>query len=80
MEYRDSECHSSFKYHQSVGGSAFVLKVVSIWSVSYSLEKNSGSGGDVTNFINQARTCIDIVHVISRLLGLSCRLGHELVD
>jgi len=48
------------------------FKIVSIWSVSYSLE-NSSSGGGVTNFTNQARTCTGNVHVISRL-------GHELVD
>ena len=30
---------------------------VSILSVSYSLEKNSGPGGGVTNFREQARTC-----------------------
>ena len=49
-------------------------------SASYSLEKNSGSDGGVTSFTNQARTCTCIVHVISRLIGLISRLGHELVD
>jgi len=33
------------------------VKIVSILSASYSLEKNSGSGKDVTNFKNRARTC-----------------------
>ena len=53
---------------------------VSIWSASYSLEKNLGSGGGVTSFTNQVRTCTDIVHVISRLIGLISRPGHGLVD
>ena len=35
---------------------------VSIWSASYSLEKNSGSGGAVISFTDQARTCTCIVH------------------
>ena len=39
---------------------------VSIWSASYSLEKNSDSGGEVTSFTNQARTCTCTVHVISQ--------------
>jgi len=33
---------------------------VSILSFSYSLEKNLGLGGGVTNFRNQARTCTDL--------------------
>jgi len=41
---------------------------VSILSTSYSLKKNSGSSGAVTNFRDQARTCIGLVHVISRLM------------
>ena len=46
------------------------MKIVSIWSASYSLEKNSGSGEGVTSFTNQAQTCTDIVHVISQPIGL----------
>ena len=38
------------------------VKYVSIWSDSYSLEKNSSSGGGVTNFRDQARTCTSIVN------------------
>jgi len=34
---------------------------VSIWSASYSLEKDQGS--DVTRFTDQARTCTGFVHV-----------------
>ena len=56
------------------------MEIVSIRSASYSLEKNSGSGGGVTSFTNQARTCKDIVHVISQLIGLISRLSHGLVD
>ena len=56
------------------------MEIVSIRSASYSLEKNSSSDGGVTNFTNQARMCICIVHVISRLIGLISRLGHGLVD
>jgi len=44
------------------------------------LEKNSGSGGDVTSFRNQARMCTGIVHAISQLIGLIGRLGHGLID
>ena len=51
-----------------------------IWSVSYSLEKNSGSDGGVTSFTNQARTRTSIVRVISRLIGHISRLGIGLVD
>jgi len=36
--------------------------IVSIWSASYSLEKNQGAGGDVTSLSNQARICTGIVH------------------
>ena len=54
------------------------MKIDSIWSVSYSLEKNSGSGRGVTSFTNQARTCTGIVYVISQLIGLISRLGHGL--
>ena len=36
---------------------------VSILSASYSLEKNSCSGGGVTSFTDQARICTDFVHV-----------------
>jgi len=43
------------------------VEIISIWSASYSLEKNPGSGGGVTSFTNQARTCTSIVHIISRL-------------
>jgi len=35
----------------------FNLDSVSNLSASYSLERNSGSGGGVTNFRDQARTC-----------------------
>ena len=56
------------------------VEIVSIWSASYLLEKNSGLGGSVTSFTNQARTCTDFVHVINRLIGLISRLGHGLVD
>jgi len=41
------------------------VEIVSIWSASYSLKKNSDLGGGVTSFINQAWTCTGIVHVIS---------------
>ena len=43
---------------------------VSIWSVSYSLEKNQGSGGGVTSFRNQARTVHVLCMLISRLIGV----------
>ena len=63
------------------------LSPISIWSASYSLEKNSSSSGGVTSFTNQVRTCTSIMHIISRLIGLISRLiglisrlGHELVD
>jgi len=56
------------------------MEIVSIWSASYSLEKNSNSGGDVTSFTNQTETCSCIVHIISRLIGLISRLGLGLVD
>ena len=36
---------------------------VSIRSASYSLEKNQESGGDITSFRNQARTCTGSVHI-----------------
>jgi len=42
---------------------------VSILSASYSLEKNSDSGGGVTNFRDQAQICTGLVHVISRLVN-----------
>ena len=54
--------------------------VVNIWSGSYSPEKNLGPGGSVISFTNQVRTCTDIVHVISRLIGIISRLGLRLVD
>ena len=47
---------------------------VSILSASYSLEKNSESGGRVTNFRDEVRTCTRLVHVISRLISLISRL------
>ena len=53
---------------------------VSTWSASYSLEKNSVSGGGITNFTNQARICTDIMNIISRLIGLISRLGLGLID
>jgi len=53
---------------------------VSIWSALYSLEKNLSSGGGVTSFTNQTRTCTSIVHVISRLIGHISRLVLGLVD
>jgi len=46
------------------------MEIVSILSVSYSSEKNTGSGGGVTSFRDQARTCTGLVHVISRLISL----------
>ena len=55
-------------------------EIVSIWSASYSLEKNSASGGGVTSFTSQAQTCISIVQVIIQLIGLISRLGLGLVD
>ena len=56
------------------------MEIVSIWSASYSLEKNSDSGGDVTSFTNQARVCTGIAHVINRLISLISRLDLGLVD
>jgi len=56
-----------------------LLLDVSIWSASYSLEKNSGSGEGVISFTNQAWTCTSIVHVISQLIGVISRLGLGLV-
>jgi len=56
------------------------VEIDSIWSASYSLEKNLGSGKDVSSFTNQAWACIGIVHVISRLIGLISRLDVRLVD
>jgi len=46
--------------------------------LSFPLEENLGSGGGATSFTNQARTCTNIMHVISRLIGL-IRLDHGLV-
>ena len=43
------------------------MEIVSIMNASYSLEKNSGSGGGVTNFRGQAQTCTGLVHIITRL-------------
>ena len=56
------------------------MENVSILSALYSLEKNYVSGGGVTSFINQARTCTGIVHVISRLIDLISRQGFGLAD
>ena len=47
---------------------------------SYSLKKNQGSGGGITNFRDQARKCIYFVHVVNRLIGLISRLSSKLVD
>ena len=47
---------------------------VSFLSVSYSLKKNSGSGGGVTNLKDQARTCTELVYAISRLIRFINRL------
>ena len=44
-----------------------IVGAISIWSASYSLEKNLGSGEGVTNFRNRARTCTELVHIISNL-------------
>jgi len=33
------------------------VEIVNILSASYLLEKNSGSGGSVTNFRDQTRVC-----------------------
>ena len=41
------------------------METVSILSALYSLEKNTGSGGVVTSFRDQIRTCTGLVHVIS---------------
>ena len=51
------------------------MEIVSILSTSYSLEKNQGSGGGVTNTIGHARTCTGFVHIISRIIGFISRLG-----
>ena len=56
------------------------MEIVIIWSASYSLKKNSGSGEGVTSFTNQARTCTEIVYVISRVIGLISQVGPGLVD
>jgi len=40
------------------------VEIVSILSASYSLEKNSDSGGGVTNFRNWAQTGTWLVHII----------------
>jgi len=44
------------------------------WSASYSLEKNQGLSGGVTNFRDYARTCTSSMHINlqieSRVLGL----------
>jgi len=56
------------------------VKVVSIFSVSYSLEKNQGSRRGITSFRDHARTCTNFEHVISRLIGFISRLGFRLVD
>ena len=37
--------------------------LVSVWSASYSLKKNQGSGGGVTSFKDQVQTCTGSVHV-----------------
>ena len=47
---------------------------VIILSALYSLEKNLGSGGGVTNFRDQTRTCTGLMHVISQLISLISRL------
>ena len=41
---------------------------------SYSLEMNTGSGGGVTNFKNQARMCTGFMHVISQFISRIGRL------
>jgi len=38
------------------------------------LEKNSGFGGDATNFRNQAQTCTGLVHIINQLISIINRL------
>jgi len=50
------------------------MLTVSILSASYSLEKNSGLEGGVTNFRDQTRTCTELVLIISRLINLISRL------
>jgi len=45
-------------------------EIISILSASYSLEKNTCSGGGVTSFRDRAQTCTGFVHVISRLISL----------
>ena len=51
-----------------------VIPCVSILSVSYSLKKNTGSGGGVTSIRDQAQICARLVHIISRLITLFSRL------
>ena len=56
------------------------MEIVSIWSASYSLEKNQKSGGGVRSFRDQARTSTGFAHVVSGLIGLISRLGSKLAD
>jgi len=56
------------------------MEIVSILSTSYSLEKNQGSGGGVTNTRGHARTCTGFVQIISRIIDFISRLGSRLVD
>ena len=53
---------------------------ISVLSILYSLEKNSCSDGDITNFRDPAQTCAGFVHLISRLISLISRLMFSLVD
>jgi len=57
-----------------------IVICVRILSVSYTLEKNQGSGGGVINSRDHAWTYTGFVHVISRLIGSISRLGSRLVD
>jgi len=56
------------------------VEIVTILSVSYSLEKNSYLGGGVTKFRDQTRTCTKLVHIISRLINQTSRPIFSLVD
>ena len=56
------------------------MKIVSILSVLYSLEKHQGSGRDVISFRVHARTCTCFVHIISRLISFISWLGLGLID
>ena len=56
------------------------VNFVSILSAPYSLKKNSGLGEGVANFRDQGRTCIGLMHIISRFISLISRLMFSVVD